>query len=145
MYGKNCETPCKVCSSSYNLTCDWQTKREILKLKKKKGNFELIMCVFCCCDRDSVKMEPFAISRTVRALAPKAGPVPIAVKELVPTSFTVLDALRSVRALQIILNCKCFYRVSFFVVFRLFFSPSLCVCVLFCFCLKIHFMFLFFS
>ena len=88
------------------------------------------MCVFCCCDRDSVKMEPFAISRTVRALAPKAGPVPIAVKELVPTSFTVLDALRSVRALQIILNCKCFYRVSFFVVvFFDCFSPHLCVCV----------------
>ena len=98
------------------------------------------------CDRDSVKMVPFAISRTVRALAPKAGPVPIAVKELVPTSFTVLDALRSVRALQIILNCKCFYCVSFFVVVFFFdcFSPHLCVCVLFCFCLKIHFMFLFF-
>ena len=83
------------------------------------------------CDRDSVKMVPFAISRTVRALAPKAGPVPIAVKELVPTSFTVLDALRSVRALQIILNCKCFYCVSFFVVvfFSIVFLPIfVCVC-----------------
>ncbi len=80
--------------------------------KKNKNFFELIMCVvFFFCGRDSVKMEPFATSRTVLALAPKAGPVPIAVKEPVPTSFTALDALRSVRALPTILNCKCFLLV----------------------------------
>jgi hypothetical protein len=74
-------------------------------------------------------MEPFATSRTVLALAQKAGPVPIAVKEPVPTSFTALDALRSVRALPIILNCKfafyCLFRVFYFV-FDCFVFSSFC-------------------
>lgn len=86
--------------------------------KKTRTFFELIMCYFC--GRDSVKMEPFATSRTVLALAPKAGPVPIAVKEPVPTSFTALDALRSVRALPIILNCKFAFYFVYFECFILF-------------------------